>query len=202
MEQHQQFFEALAPRWDGMQTPEREAKLWRLVVRFRLMWQAAGSVLEVGCGTGRLLPLLARVAPQARLVAVDLAAAMLHRARQRPAPAMLVQASGQFLPLAAGRFQVVMCHGVFPHFPDGLAALAEMGRMLRPGGTLIILHEIGRQQVNAIHRQVGGAIAADRLPPAAEMGALLAQAGFAVVQLEDAAGHYLAVGQLQMASER
>ncbi len=178
-----------------MQTAPRDQSLWRLMSRFRLTWQNAATVLDVGSGTGRLLPLLRHFAPQARLTGIDLAAAMLHRARLRPDAAQLAQANALHLPLLAGGFNVVLCHAVFPHFPDASLALAEIGRVLSPGGSLIILHEIGREQVNAIHRQVGNPIAADTLPPGPEMRALLAQAGFAVVQIEDATTHYLAVGQ-------
>lgn len=202
MQQHQQFFEALAPRWDTMQTPERERKLWQLMSRFRLLWQNTTAVLDIGSGTGRLLPLLNYFAPQARLVGLDLAAAMLHRARLRPVLAQLAQADAQRLPLVSGRFDVVVCHGVFPHFSDAAAALAEIGRVVRPGGMLIIAHEIGRLQVNDIHRQAGGPIAADILLPATEMRSLLGQAGFVVVQTEDAAAHYLVVGQFQPGNER
>ena len=68
-------------------------------------------------------------------------------------------------------------------------------RKMVPGGTLLILHEISREQVNAIHQRVQGIINSDRVPPAAEMRSLLVAAGFEEIQVEDATDHYLAVAR-------
>jgi len=177
-----EFFEDLAPRWDSMHGPEREAKLRVLIERFRKVWADARSILDLGTGTGALLPVIERAFPLVSLRAVDLAHAMLIRAHSRNGVAGLANADARWLPFAPTSFDVVICHATFPHFSDKPATLRELRRTLRPGGMLLILHDSSREQVNAIHRRAGGAIASDILPRAAETRALLAAAGQATLR--------------------
>jgi len=190
------FFETLAAEWDALQSPERGQRLRRILVPFVPILRDARSILEVGTGTGALVPLLRERAPLARLTAIDLAQAMLTRARDRNASASFAQADAHRLPSAAASFDLVVCHGSFPHFADKSAALSEIKRALKPGGHMLILHDIGREQVNAIHRNAqSAAIHHDLLPNDDAMRALLAQAGFDAVQVEDAPEHYSALAR-------
>lgn len=195
MQTYQEFFDNLATRWNSMQSPERITKLQYLLAQFAPLWQNTRTILDVGTGTGALLPLLPNYAPQAKITAMDLSPEMLSRAKSRPGNTPLLQANGQQLPFAANTFSVTVCHAVFPHFPDKPAALLDLRRVLVSGGTLLILHEISREQVNAIHQRVQGPINNDRVPPADEMRSLLVTAGFEEIQVEDATDHYLAVAK-------
>lgn len=77
--QHRGYFNARAATWDGHITDETRARLRAIVAGLGI---APGStVLDVGTGTGVLLPFLAEaVGPEGRVVAVDFAPAMLARA--------------------------------------------------------------------------------------------------------------------------
>jgi SAM-dependent methyltransferase len=90
---------------------------------------------------------------------------------------------------------LVVCHNSFPHFADKLAALHDLARVLRPGGHLLVLHDLSREQVNAIHSGGGEAIHNDLLPPGAETRRMLVRAGFGDVQVEDTDEHYVAIGR-------
>jgi len=195
MQTYQEFFDDLAIRWDSMQSPERIRRLQYLLAQFEQLWQNARTILDVGTGTGALLPLLPTYAPNAKIVAMDLSPEMLSRAKSRPGSAPLLQANGLQLPFATDTFSVAICHAVFPHFSDKPAALLDLRRVLVPGGTLLILHEISREQVNTIHRRVQGPINSDRVPLADEMRSLLVAAGFEEILVEDATDHYLAVAK-------
>jgi ubiquinone/menaquinone biosynthesis C-methylase UbiE len=193
------FFESLAERWDAQQPPDRVEILRRLLAPFEAMLGEARAILEIGTGTGALIPRLWEMAPAARLVSVDLAHAMLDRAQQRCPDARLVQADSHALPFpsafaGAGPFDLVVCHNSFPHFAESLAALGEMARVLRRGGHLLIVHDLSRERVNAIHRSGGKAIENDLLPPGEELYRMLVEVGFSAVQVEDTASHYVAVG--------
>ncbi len=92
------------------------------------------DVLEVGCGTGLILQ---RLVPLARRVAgVDLSGEMLRRARGRVPT--VVQASALSLPFADGTFDVAVSFKVLAHVPDVRAAVAEMARVVRPGGHIAL----------------------------------------------------------------
>lgn len=92
-----------------------------------------GRVLEAGCGTGLILERVARFASFA--AGVDLSRGMLERARQRGL--QVSQGSVTALPHADSSFDVVYSFKVLPHIAEIRAALAEMARVVRPGGIVL-----------------------------------------------------------------
>jgi len=113
---------------------------------------------------------------------------------------MLVQADVHHLPFRFTPppdpgFDLVVCHNSFPHFADKPAALGELARVLRPGGGLLILHDLSREEVNTIHGQGGEAIRNDLLPPGTETGRMLDEAGFSRVKVEDTKELYVVTGR-------
>lgn len=92
------------------------------------------SVLEAGCGTGLLLERVARFAGEA--CGVDLSAGMLARARARGLK--VVQASVTDLPFPDERFDVVYSVKVLAHVERIREALAELARVTRRGGYLVL----------------------------------------------------------------
>jgi ubiquinone/menaquinone biosynthesis C-methylase UbiE len=190
------FFEDLAGRWDEQQPADRQEVLRGLLAPFAAELGAAQAILEVGSGTGALIPCLRERAPAARLVSIDLAHAMLWRARRRCPDAALVQADVHRPPFTqrAGAFDVAVCHNSFPHFADMPSALRELRRVLAPGGCLLILHDLSRAEVNAIHSGAGAPIQHDLLPPGEETRRMLVRAGFVDAQVEDTADHYVGIG--------
>ena len=112
------------------------------VTRFR-------DVLDVGSGAGQILGHLIREArPDARLTAFDLSDRMLRRSRKRMAPKCADArrpepdyVAGDLLrmPFADGSFDCVTAGWVLEHLTDPAPGLAEMARVLRPGGRLLLL---------------------------------------------------------------
>jgi ubiquinone/menaquinone biosynthesis C-methylase UbiE len=100
---------------------------------------ARGRTLDLGCGTGRNLPLL-----PAGVVAVGLDPAWdsLARARQRAPGARLVQGSAEALPFRDSSFDTVASGLVLCSVLDPARALGEVRRVLRPGGSLRALEHV------------------------------------------------------------
>jgi ubiquinone/menaquinone biosynthesis C-methylase UbiE len=97
--------------------------------------------LEVGPGGGYLSETaVSMLGDEGRLVCLDLQIEMLNKVRERlgAGRVALVQASGSSLPFAAGSFDLVFLVTVLGEIPDKRAALAELARVLRPGGILAI----------------------------------------------------------------
>lgn len=113
-----------------------------------------GTVVDVGCGTGRAVPALrAAVGPSGTVLALDLTPEMLEEARPRCAAPRdaLVLADARRLPLADGSADAVFAAGLVMHLPDPASGFAELARVTRPGGRLVLFHPSGRARLAARH---------------------------------------------------
>mgnify|MGYP006294631853 CR=1 FL=1 len=160
MPDYQHIYRTQADRYDRLVAREDcQGHLWPALTRVQPF--AGRTVVELGAGTGRLTALLA---PVARTVyAFDISAHMLHNARQRLSLLgrlsragrrnhHLAVADNRRLPLADGLADVTLAGWSLGHFtawcpetwrPEIGAALAEMRRVTRPGGTLVLIETLG-----------------------------------------------------------
>ncbi|EKO39450.1 MAG: methylase involved in ubiquinone/menaquinone biosynthesis [Solidesulfovibrio magneticus str. Maddingley MBC34] len=145
----------------------------RALARCRGAVSGPGRVLDAGCGTGKVLELLADLQP----VGLDLSATALSLARQR-GDFPLVRASAVTLPFADAAFDVALSLDVLANVPPGevSAAFAELYRVLAPGGALI-LNLVAFQALYAEHDRAVGVVRRYR---AGEVREMLAGAGFAL----------------------
>jgi ubiquinone/menaquinone biosynthesis C-methylase UbiE len=120
----------------GLALPERGSfGRWRAW----LAGGAAGRTLDLGTGTGRNLPLFP---PGARAVAIDPFPQNLARARLRAPGVPLVRARAEALPFRDGAFETVVSGMVLCSVTDPAGALAEVRRVLRPGGVVRLLEHV------------------------------------------------------------
>jgi SAM-dependent methyltransferase len=98
-----------------------------------------GDLLDLGCGCGYLLERIRARQPRRRLVGVDLSADELAVARARPplAGVDLVRARADAVPLASGRFGAIASHMAFMLMTPVEAVVAEIHRLLAPGGLFV-----------------------------------------------------------------
>lgn len=107
--------------------------------------QPGEQVLDVCCGTGVAVRLaLPRVAPGGRVAGLDIDAAMLDVARSlvRNSDGATVDwhcASAQAMPFEGGTFDLVFCLQGLQFLPDCTAGLAEIRRVMKPGGRLVAI---------------------------------------------------------------
>jgi len=106
--------------------------------------RAGSHILDIGCGAGTATPLLdARFRPR-RITGIDIDPELVAEGRdrwsaERPGAALtLTEGSATAIPLADGTVDVVLCHQLLHHMIPQREALAEMRRILRPGGLLLL----------------------------------------------------------------
>ncbi len=127
----------LASRYDRRWSSYIEATV--IETTRRLTLNPADRLLDIGCGTGTLLYALSRASPTIRLAGVDASREMLAVARERVGScAELKQGWAEQIPFVDENFDVVVSSSVFHYIRDPMRALAEMLRVLRSGGRLVI----------------------------------------------------------------
>ena len=131
-------FERLAPVWDSMRRPEAFAALERAL---DALPAAPKRVLDLGTGTGLAAFVAARRFPEAEVVGVDLAPAMVEQARQRTPPELaervrFEQADASQLRFEDGAFELVQLANMIPFFD-------ELARVTAPGGHVVFSFSAG-----------------------------------------------------------
>ncbi len=101
------------------------------------------AILDVGCGTGVFASKIRAALPRSTVWGVDLVSAMLAQGKARwrsdPEYILAVQGDSEHLPFPAGAFDVVTCANSFHHYPHQDFAVAEMSRVLKPGGRMFLV---------------------------------------------------------------
>ncbi|WP_406076709.1 class I SAM-dependent methyltransferase [Micromonospora sp. NBC_00858] len=139
------FYERLSVAMDRAGTAEH---------RRNLVAGLSGRVIEIGAGNGRMFPhyppgvteVLA-VEPERRL-----RAAAIRAATTAPVPVRVVDALAEALPAGDGEFDAAVVALVLCTVPDQAGALAEIGRVLRPGGQLRFFEHVAAEEPGGLRR--------------------------------------------------
>jgi ubiquinone/menaquinone biosynthesis C-methylase UbiE len=193
-------FNRSAPIYDQAAGMIYLSGLQKFLPRIRL--GPSPAVLDLGCGTGINLFEAARVlGPCRRLHGVDLAPGMIEQARRKAAaagvPATFEVGDAERLQLEDAAFDLVICNSVYHWFSDRLRAVAEMSRVLRPGGQVLIncVADPGFQEWVRVVDEVRGRLLHERhswllpLPTAPELMSHLRAVGLRVEHLAYEADH-------------
>ena len=151
----QEFFSSSAGQWDRLRD-ELFGDRFHLAALGAFIG-AEATVADLGCGTGQVS---AAIAPfVAHVIAVDASAAMLHAARDRLRQYQNVdlrRGELESLPVDDARVDAALLALVLHHIADPLSALKEAARILKPGGTLLVVdmlphdRETYRQQMGHV----------------------------------------------------
>jgi ubiquinone/menaquinone biosynthesis C-methylase UbiE len=194
--QLQEYFDQLAPTWDSELTPERLKCLGNIVKELGI--RPGYHVLDIGSGTGVLLPfLIAELGDEGKIVALDFSAEMLDQAQAKNFPPIVgfAQADVLAIPLADSSVDLAICNSAFPHFDDKVKALKEIARVLKNNGRLVICHTTSRETLNHLHQSIGGIVANDLLPDEFQLRGLIKQAGLKITYFEDSPERYLVIAE-------
>jgi SAM-dependent methyltransferase len=186
------FFACRAATWDtkfGDDGPAYRAAVAEAGIR------PGGTVIDVGCGTGRALPpLRAAVGQDGTVVAVDLTPEMLLAAGPAAAAAgaARVIADARVLPFAGQSADAIFAAGLVNHLPDTTGGLCELARVTRPGGLLVLFHPSGRAALAARH---GHSVSHDEPLAEGPLRRSTAASGWTLTAYEDAPHRFFAVAE-------
>ncbi len=188
-----QSFERAAPGYDGAAVLQREV-CQRMLERLQYIKHGPRTLLDVGSGTGFGSRGLLKRYPGAALVALDLAPAMLKAARAatpwwrrgrplgRPGRESLVCGDLDRLPLAASGVDMIWSNLALQWSADLRGALAEMHRVLAPGG-LLMFSTFGPDTLKELRQAFAGRDGyrhVNRFTDMHDIGDMLLDAGFAI----------------------
>jgi len=188
----EEYFNQMASSWDDLLKKESFARLEEIMEDLKILpdyW-----VLDVGSGTGILLPYLVnRVGDKGKIVELDIAEKMLQAAREKGYCGNIeyIKSDVMSMPFRGKIFDLVLCHSSFPHFPDKEEALKEIFRVLKLGGKLAITHIDSREEVNRIHKSIGGVVADHQLPENEVLEDMLLKIGFTGIRILDKHDRYV-----------
>src|ERR1700761_2684644 len=144
-------------RWYDRTTRKDMPEIQQLAARIAALVPAAGSVLEVAPGPGFLSIELAKRGLQVRAVDIK---TFVEIARQNAAAegvkARFQLGNAAALPVDDASVDLVVCRAAFKNFSEPVKALAEMRRVLKPGGTALLIDMRRDVSVPAIRRYVDG----------------------------------------------
>jgi SAM-dependent methyltransferase len=170
----------------------RRLRAWGLE---RLDPQSGMTAVDVGCGTGEDAQGLAvTVAPDGQAIGVDVSTAMISEARRRAEavgnPAQFKRGAADSLPLGDSSVDVLRCERVLQHVSAPEACVAEMLRVLRPGGRVVLIDTDWRSLTlwpgdPAVTSGIRDAWAASCVNPAAgaQLRDLLGSTGFTEIMM-------------------
>ncbi|MET4923053.1 methyltransferase domain-containing protein [Streptomyces sp. PSRA5] len=184
------FFTPKADRWEARFAADTPAYVSAVA---RMGLRPGQTALDLGCGTGRVLPALrGEVGDRGTVLGVDVTPAMLAAAAREGrggGPAHLLLADCLRLPLPSRTVDGIFSAGLLDHLAEPSAALREWARVVRPGGTLLLFHPSGRTERAARHGRLpspADPLAEPNLRPMLDAG------GWRLDRYEDARAYFLA----------
>jgi ubiquinone/menaquinone biosynthesis C-methylase UbiE len=189
-------------RWYDRTTRKDMAEFRKLAGRIAAVAPPGGTILEIAPGPGFLSIELAKLGFRVR--AVDISKTFIEIARRNAASeeidAQFEIGNAAALPVADASVDVTMCRAAFKNFGEPVKALAEMRRVLKPGGTALLIDMRRDVSVAEIKRYVDGlgvgflnrwfmmvvfrAMLIKRAYPLAEIRRMTAEAGWTEVKIE------------------
>ncbi|MDR3206509.1 MAG: class I SAM-dependent methyltransferase [Candidatus Methanoplasma sp.] len=173
-----EFFNRLAENWDD--NYENDVPKAKYVAS---LMDLGGSekILDVGTGTGVMIPFYEEALDAGSVVATDISDGMIARAIAKYPPSehpkVRFEAVDVYDIIPTGDYDAVVCNSCLPHFHDKPEAVRLLSKCLKSGGKMVVSHSCSREAINRVHMHHHAVIRHDVVPDLNEIEEMFASAG-------------------------
>ncbi len=190
------FFNEKAETWDEITVHDPD-KLQYITELLGI--HSDDRILDVGTGTGVMIPYYERYLVDGSVVAVDYSERMIDVARskypEKEHPLISYLVSDIYDLEYDEDFDLVVCYSCFPHFVDQPLAIRILSRALRRGGRLAVAHSDSAEKINGVHMNGGEEIENDFLPPMEQLKQMIKESGLDVTFGRDDDSYFICLAR-------
>lgn len=191
-----EFFNQIAKEWDSI-IEVNEEKINTLLSKLNITDNS--KVLDIGTGTGVLIPFLKSSNPNGYIKGVDISSEMLNIARKKFGN--IEKVSFELVDVEQDvineTYDSIVLYSMFPHLKDKTNTIKKLvEKNLKKNGQLIIAHSNSREFLNNMHKEKNKCVSEDRLIPVIDQKCLFEKAGLKVVDsFENNEIYYLVINK-------
>lgn len=191
-----EFFNQIAKEWDSI-IEVNEEKINTLLSKLNITDNS--KVLDIGTGTGVLIPFLKSSNPNGYIKGIDISSEMLNIARKKFGK--IEKVSFELVDVEQDvineTYDSIVLYSMFPHLKDKTNTIKKLvEKNLKKNGQLIIAHSNSREFLNNMHKEKNKCVSEDRLIPVIDQKCLFEKAGLKVVDsFENNEIYYLVINK-------
>lgn len=194
-EDQKEFFNKLAKEWDEISIHEGEKVDY---ITSLLKLKGTERILDVGTGTGVMIPFYEKHLTTGSVLAVDFSENMIQQCQQKfpisDHPNIEFKVADIYDMEYQDEFDVVMSYSCFPHFTDHQRAIDIFARSLKTNGKFAIAHSSSRDHINHVHSHSSSHIQNDVLPSLEELNKMMGKAGLFVIFEQSDEEYHIIIG--------
>jgi demethylmenaquinone methyltransferase/2-methoxy-6-polyprenyl-1,4-benzoquinol methylase len=192
----QEFFNERAERWDEISVHNLEKVQY---ITKKLEIQSNDKILDIGTGTGIMIPFYEKYLVDGSVVAVDYSEKMIEVARskypEKEHPRVSFRVCDVYNLEYDADFDLVVCYSCFPHFADQPLALKILTKALKKGGRLAVAHSDSAKKINGVHMNGGVEVGNDFLPSMDRLKQMMNESGLTVTFERDDESYFVCIAK-------
>ncbi len=190
------FFNEKATVWDNITVHNLEKVQY---ITELLEIKSNDTILDVGTGTGVMIPFYKKYLINGQVVAVDYSEKMIEIDRskypEKNYPMISYKVSDVYELKYTEEFDLVVCYSCFPHFVDQPLAVKILSKALRKGGRLVVAHSDSAKKINGVHINGGVEIENDFLPRMEKLKQMMQENELAVIFERDDESYFICIAR-------
>ena len=190
------FFNEKAEIWDEITVHDLEKVQY---ITEMLNVQGDDKILDVGTGTGIMIPFYERYLVNGSVVAVDYSKKMIEVARSKypenEHPKISYVVSDVYDLKYDADFDLVVCYSCFPHLVDQPLAIKILSKALKKGGRLVVAHSDSAKKINGVHMNGGVEVGKDFLPSMELLKQMIKESGLEVTFERDDENYFICIAR-------